>query len=640
MCGIAGVASKSGKPVPGLDAALAAMNRLQAHRGPDGEGIWTSPSRAAGLGHRRLSIIDLETGQQPMSHPAGLWISYNGEIYNFLELRDELGPDKFRTQSDTEVILHAYRKWGPDGLSRLRGMFAFALWDEGERTLFCARDRMGMKPLFYAETEDRIYVASEAKALLPFLPSIETDQEGVKDYLTFQFCLGGKTLFRWIRALPPGSHLTLRDGRVVEKRFWLGRSSPDFDRTERYFEHELRSRIRDAVRLHLRSDVPAGTYLSGGMDSSGIASIATSFHTGSLMAFSGRFDEGRLYDESPFARDVASAGGMDLRTVAITPEDFSGSFHRILYHMDYPVAGPGVFPQYVVSKLAAEHRKVVLGGQGGDELFGGYARYLIAYFEQCIKGAIDGTLDSGNFVVTYQSILPNLRVLEQYKPMIQDFWREGLFDDMDRRYFRLINRAPHLDGYVDWRALGDYSPYETFRSLFESETPWHRSYLEKMVDFDLVTLLPALLHVEDRISMAHGLESRVPLLDPSVVDLALTIPSDVKFKGGELKHILRQALRPVLPASVLNRKDKMGFPVPLHEWTRPGAPLYAFFQDLLGSAAAKSREIIDNRKVAESIASEPKFGRQLWGFACLEAWQQVFHDHAASFKKKLNEVQS
>ena len=217
---------------------------------------------------------------------------------------------------------------------------------------------------------------------------------------------------------------------------------------------------------------------------------------------------------------------------------------------------------------------MILGGQGGDEIFGGYTRYLIAYFEQCIKAAIDGTMHSGNFVVTYESIIPNLVALRNYKPLLQEFWRDGLFEDLDARYFRLINRAPHLDGEVDFDALGDYSPFETFQEIFNGDNVGHESYFDKMTHFDFKTLLPALLQVEDRVSMAHGLESRVPLLDHALVELAATIPADVKFKDGTMKHVFKQATRSLVPDAIAERKDKMGFPVPLHEWMRrPGARL-------------------------------------------------------------------
>ena len=274
MCGIAGVHDLRGRTVAGLDGELAAMSHLIRHRGPDGDAVWKGPSDRVGFAHRRLEIIDLVSGKQPMTDPAGDWITYNGEIYNYVELREELGAERFRTTSDTEVILEAYRRWGHGCLDHLRGMFAFAIWDPDDGSLFCARDRFGMKPFYYAIVDGRLYFASEAKALLPFLPKVETDLEGLRDYLTFQFCLDGKTLFAGIRELPPGHMLVVRNGVVEISRYWDVYYRLDFGRDAGYFEERLRELLDDSVRVHLRADVPIGAYLSGGLDSSIVASIA------------------------------------------------------------------------------------------------------------------------------------------------------------------------------------------------------------------------------------------------------------------------------------------------------------------------------------------------------------------------------
>lgn len=631
MCGIAGVYDLEGHMVPDLEGRLAAMSHLISHRGPDGEGSWRGPSDRAGFIHRRLAIIDLVSGDQPMTDVAGDWILNNGEIYNYIELREELGIEGFTTTSDTEVILAAYRRWGHECLDHLRGMFAFALWDPRDGSLFCARDRFGMKPFYYAVVDGRLYFASEAKALLPFLTSVETDLDGLRDYLTFQFCLDGKTLFKGVRELPPGHRLIVRNGEIEISRYWDVYYKLDFTRSAGSFEEELRALMTDSVRVHLRADVPVGAYLSGGLDSSIVASLAADERPGALMAFNGKFDLGPAYDESPYARDLAAQKGIALEECDITVDDFTANLRRVIYHLDYPVAGPGAFPQFMVSKLARRHRKVVLGGQGGDEMFGGYARYLAAYFEQCLKAAIDGTMHDGNFVVTYESILPNLTALQQYKPMLQEFWRDGLFEPMDRRYFRLITRAAHLRNVVRWDVLGDYSPYETFRSIFQAENLEGESYFDRMTHFDFKTLLPALLQVEDRMSMAHGLESRLPFLDHAIVELAATMPADVKFEGGQLKRVLRSAFGPILPSSIAERRDKMGFPTPLNAWAK--GPARDFVRDILSSRAAVDREWVDNRRVLASQDDESAFGRGFWGLLSLEIWQQEFHDKAAQFRE-------
>jgi asparagine synthase (glutamine-hydrolysing) len=615
MCGIGGAVSLSLTPLRNAEGTVELMNDLLRHRGPDGEATWIHDHGVAAFAHRRLAIIDLDSGDQPMTDGGGNWLTHNGEIYNYIELRGLLGKDRFHTSSDTEVILHAYRQWGEGCLERLRGMFSFALWDEETQTLFCARDRFGIKPLYYTIVDGVLYFASEPKALLPFLPQIRTDLDGLADYLTFQFPLAGKTLFEGVQELLPGHFLRVRNGTVETQRYWEVYFEPDFDHTADYYERRTQELLAESISLHLRADVPIGSYLSGGLDSSIIASLASTTHGPGMMGFTGRFGIPG-YDESRYARSVADDRGFELHEVEIQPTDFVERIGDVIYHLDYPVAGPGSFPQFMVSELAAQHRKVVLGGQGGDEIFGGYVRYLIAYFEQCIKGAIDGTMRSGNFVVTYESIIPNLQTLREYKPMLREFWREGLFEDLDSRYFRLINRAPDVGDEIDWAQLGDYSPFETFKQIFDGDNVRKESYFDSMTHFDFKTLLPALL------------------LDHPLVELAATMPADVKFKDGHLKHVLKTAFAPVLPEAVRRRRDKMGFPVPLQEWIGRGGQVREFVVDTLSSEAARHREVIDNEKVIQKLDQEPRFGRKVWGLVSLELWQQAFHDKARSFRKR------
>ena len=637
MCGIGAVLNpeRGMMPASAVEGSILLMNRLLEHRGPDDQGSWVHPQGHVGLAHRRLEIIDLATGRQPMCDEGGNWITYNGEIYNYVELRREIGERSFRTRSDTEVVLRAYRKWGPRCLERLRGMFAFAVWDEARGHLFCARDRFGIKPLYYATVDGAFLCASEAKALLPFLPKIETNPDALKDYFTFQLCLGGKTLFSGIHELLPGHCLIVGDGAVRVERYWEVHFEPDFDHTERWFTARLRDVVEESVRLHLRADVPVGAYLSGGLDSSTTAVLAAKEVGARFEAFTGKFTAGDGYDESAYARELAAASGFHLHEVAITPDDFVDSIEDVIYHLDYPVAGPGSFPQFIVARLAAAHLKVVLGGQGGDEIFGGYARYLLAYFEQCIKAAIDGTMHAGNFVVTYESIIPQLGTLREYKPLMQHLWREGLFEDLDARYFRLIDRATELRDVVDWRVLGSYSPLEAFRGIFRADNVKKESYFDLMTHFDFKTLLPALLHVEDRVSMAHSLESRVPLIDPEVIEFSATLPADVKFKHGHLKHALKEAMKDVLPASIVERRDKMGFPVPLSTWVKH--ELRDFVLDVFSGAHARRSYLkagFDPRRLVEQ---EEVFGRNVWALLCLELWQQRFHDRQSHWSSLMEQ---
>ena len=634
MCGICGVINKNFEPIPSIERKVETMKKLIAHRGPDGEGTWIHTNRFAGFGHLRLSIIDLQTGDQPMADESGSWIVYNGEIYNYIELQKELGVDRFKTTSDTEVILQAYRQWGADCVSHFRGMFSFVLWDEPNQRFFCARDRFGIKPFYFFQDENLFFFASEPKALLPFIPEIRTNLEALKEYLAFQFCLDGKTLFDGIHELQPAHHLTISADKISSKKYWEVYYEPDFSHDEKYYQEALRELITDSVKIHTRADVQIGSYLSGGVDSSAIASLASAADPAGFIGFIGKFAEGPEFDESGFAREVAKRNGFPLKEITITADDFINNIRRVIYHMDYPSAGPGSFPQFMVSQLAVKHRKVVMGGQGGDEIFGGYTRYLIAYFEQCIKAAIDGTMDNGNFIVTYESILPNLTSLRNYKPLLQQFWKDELFAPMDRRYFRLINRANAIGDEINWGMLENYSAFQTFSSIFNSENIGKESYFDLMTHFDFKTLLPALLHVEDRVSMAHGLESRVPFLDHPIVELAARMPPNVKFKDGNLKHILRKAVRPFIPESIYARKDKMGFPTPLSEWMR--GPAKPFIMDIFSSHSAKTRGYVDNQAILHQLGEEPRYSRKMWGFLNLELWHQEFIDKAGDFHALAN----
>ncbi|WP_414578353.1 asparagine synthase (glutamine-hydrolyzing) [Anabaena sp. CCY 9402-a] len=629
MCGIAGIINLESEHIPNLNRRLSLMNELQSHRGPDGEGVWQHPSQHIGFAHRRLSIIDLNTGSQPMSDRAGNWITYNGEIYNYLELRQELGIKNFITNSDTEVILHAYRKWGNDCVNHLRGMFAFAIWDESNQVLFCARDRFGIKPLYYTVVDKVLYFASEAKALLPFLKNIEIDVEGFKDYLTFQFCLAGKTLFKSINEVLPGHTLRVSNGIVNVQRYWEVYYNIDFDHTAKYFEEKIASLLSESVELHLRSDVPVGAYVSGGLDSSIVASLSQKKTNDKFIGFTGKFSLSEHYDESKYARALAAQSGFELHELDITATDFIENIHKVIYHLDYPVAGPGSFPQYMVSKMASNHRKVVLGGQGADEIFGGYTRYLVAYFEQCIKGAIDGTMNSGKFIVTYESIIPNLTALKNYKPMLKQFWQEGLFESLDRRYYRLVDRAPSLGDEINWEALRGYNPFETFQEIFLAENVGQQCYFDSMTHFDFKTLLPALLQIEDRVSMAHGLESRVPFLDHPLIELAATIPANIKFTNGTMKRVLKDSMSFCLPSVISNRQDKMGFPVPLVQWMKDDIKDFIF--DIFSSQQALNRDFVDNKKVLKGLENEWEFGRKIWGLLCLELWQKEFFGKIQKF---------
>jgi asparagine synthase (glutamine-hydrolysing) len=625
MCGIVGILNLDRQAVE--PAILSRMAEAIRHRGPDGEGIFVDGP--VGFFHKRLSIIDLATGQQPMTAGA-LTICFNGEIYNYVELRQALVArgHTFRTTSDTEVILAMYAEYGPACVEQLNGMFALLLYDAGRRQLFMARDHFGIKPLYYHATDRTIAFASEIKALLQH-PEVRAapDIESVREYVTFQFVTGERTMFAGVRKLLPG-HWRLIDidsGHTRTEHYWEPKFSIDPYHTEEYFVVESRRLLEDAVRLQLRSDVPVGAYLSGGMDSSIVSRLAAP-HTGEAMhTFTGSFREGPEFDESRYAREVAEACGAIMHEIVPTESQFVDLMPHLVYQMDEPVAGPGLFPQYLVAQCAAQHVKVVLGGQGGDEIFGGYARYLVAYLEQAIKGAIFETAEEAEHIVSLKSIIPNLPSLRQYGPMLQTFWQQDVFQPMDQRYFRLIDRSGGALGLfsADFRAGYEHEAmFARFQSVFNH--PDTQSYYNKMTHFDLVTNLPALLHVEDRVSMASSLESRVPLLDYRLTDLVTSMPPRMKFRGGELKYMLKRAAGNVLPRSVAERKDKMGFPVPLHLWARGSAR--DFFADVLLSPTARQRGIFNSDEVETLLQQETAFGRRLWGLLNLELWYQQFID--------------
>jgi len=408
-------------------------------------------------------------------------------------------------------------------------------------------------------------------------------------------------------------------------RYWEPSFQVDTDHSERYFIERIRFLLEDAVRLQMRSDVPVGAYLSGGMDSSLVTTLAARLAPGGFQTFTGRFDEGPEFDESGYARMVAEAAGAQMHLVTPTETDFIDLLPKLTWHMDEPVAGPGLFPQYMVSREAARHVKVVLGGQGGDEIFGGYVRYLVAYFEQAIKGAIYDSNEEGEHIVSFNSILPNLAALKQYVPMMRQFWQNGLFEDMDRRYFRLVDRSGGSLSLLSPAFRASCRPEEMFERFGEVfNHPLTLSYYNKMTHYDLVANLPALLHVEDRVTMASSLESRVPLLDHRLTDLVASMPAGMKFRGGELKYILKRAIAGVLPDAVLNRKDKMGFPVPVHLWARGRAR--EFFADTLLSQRSRERGLFDVAQVEKLMESEGAFGRGLWGLLNLELWYRTFID--------------
>ena len=628
MCGIVSIINKDGSRVE--LSLLSNMASKISHRGPDEEGhLIEGP---IGFYHKRLAIIDLISGQQPMTRDS-VSVVFNGAIYNYKELRESLKKSghTFQTNSDTEVILELYKEYGPGCVEHMNGMFAFLIYDRIQKRLIAARDHFGIKPLYYYENQDNLIFASEIKALLEH-PSvkIEPDYNSIQDYIVLQYVLGAETLFKDIKKILPGHYhvIDLKSFNAKPVKYWEPNFSVDNSHTEDYFINKLREKLEDTVDIQLRSDVPVGCYLSGGIDSSIITLLTSRFLKGQLKTFTGAFQEGPEFNELAYAREVGNLCNAEMYEVYPKEDEFIELIPKLIYHMDEPAAGPGLFPQYIVSRLASKEVKVVLGGQGGDEIFGGYARYVIAYLEQALKGAIFETNVEGEHIVSLRSILPNLPYLKQYIPMLQSFWKDDLFESMDKRYFQSIDRS---EG--DWNILTEdfkmnmsiENIFSRFQKIFNH--PDTLSYYNKMVHFDMVSSLPALLHVEDRVTMAVSLESRVPLLDHRIVDLITRIPPRMKFKGAEMKYILKRSVKDILPAKILARKDKMGFPVPLHIWARNR--LQDFFKDILLSPTCRDRGLFNYDNVERLIENEDAFGRRLWGLLNLELWFRQFIDNKA-----------
>lgn len=624
MCGIAGIINC--KNIALDKKILDEMLYRIEHRGPDDKRIHQGSTFL--LGHLRLSIIDIEHGQQPMLSRDGRYVLvFNGEIYNYIELKKKLqkkGVD-FRTTSDTEVLLEMLILYGEDALPHLNGMFAFVFYDQATDNWLMARDHFGIKPLYFTIVNDQLLLASEIKALLA-CPGVRrnADHAVLHEYLVFQLPLTANTMFEGIKMVQPASAIRGHASKIIKEfTYWEISFAVNGDRSEQCYVEELDSLLIESINQQCRSDVALGSYLSGGLDSSLVTSLASQYSNSPLKSFCGRFDAGVSYDESAHAKVVADSLRAELFLSQPTLDQFIDTLPTLIYMLDQPMAGPGVFPQFMVSKLAARHTKVVLGGQGGDEIFGGYARYLVAYLEQALKGAIDETQEEGEHLVTLSSIVPNLSLLKQYKPMLKQFWRNGLFEPMSQRYFNLLDRSPNMQTLLTEAFKSTFDRdciYEKFLTIFEScETP---SYINKMTYFDLKTLLPALLQVEDRVSMHASIESRVPILDRRIVELVAQMPPSLKFCGGKTKYILKKVAEKYVPSQIINRKDKMGFPVPLNIWWKEKR-LKEFVADTLLSKKAKERNIFEPCRI-EKLLQKNDFGRELWGLLSLELWYKSF----------------
>lgn len=629
MCGICGIIQHD--PHKNVDLALLKkMVEKLRHRGPDDDGYYLSSG--VGLGHCRLSIIDLKSGHQPMTNEnETLWLVFNGAIYNYIELRNLLinKGHIFRSQSDTEVILHGYEEFGTQIVDHLEGMFAFALFDQKKEEMLLARDHFGIKPLYYALLDDFFIFASEIKALLLVIePSLNI--QAFADYLTFQYVLGEKTMFKNIYKLMPASYMTVKHGKIIGKKtYWkiqVNNLSRDLQPDIRHEnEARLASLVEQSIRNQLRSDVPLGSHLSGGIDTAvihaGIKRIAPRKITHSFSAgFSG---EAEIYDDSHYTQISAKHFNTKHHFIHLGPMDFLNNFQKINYHLDEPVAGPGSIPQFFVSKLAASTVKVVLGGQGADEIFGGYTRYYLFYLESVLREHIFNSQE--NTGMDLQQLLPGLPQLKKYQALMVDYFRGGPFKDRPQMYYRMILRSRPLAAFLSVDALDelkDYSPFEEYESLFRAGEGG--DLLNQVLHYETSTWLPALLQVEDRMSMAWSLESRVPFLEKKLCEFAFSLPASEKISQGTMKAALRNAFKKELPQPVANRTDKIGFPVPIHKWMN--GPLAEELKNWL----PLKRTIFNSTAIEEFSSISKEHNRELWGLMNIEMWFTNFFDNATN----------
>lgn len=624
MCGICGIYDPRG----GVDVDLVRrMNEVLRHRGPDADAVKAFDHCV--LAYRRLSIIDLDTGFQPMSDERGRsWIVYNGEIYNYKALRENLleRGHTLATRSDTETIIHLYEEKGPDAVHDLNGMFAFAIWDEERQRFLLARDRLGIKPLYYRVDGGRVAFASEIKGILadPAVPR-KLNYPALADYLTFQNVFGDKTFFEGIRLLPPGHLLVAQDGTVDVREYWdlhFREAIVDEDDAVRRF-HDL---LDESVEMQLMSDVPLGSHLSGGIDSGSVVMTACKKLAERMKTFSVYFEE-PAYDESAYIEQVSLLADSTHYDQLLDPKDFPKTLERIAYHLDEPRVGPSVIPQWYVARIASREVKVVLTGHGGDELFAGYPSYVIAYLLDVWQrrdwqeaGAILRSLPTRLRTEGWRRVLALPLYGIALERDLMRYGREAVFKASEQR--RLLTSSAQA-------AIKGYEPRsELDRVLARTDAT---AALDRILYLDIKTYLPSLLIVEDRVSMAHSLEDRVPILDHRIAELAARIPGRLKVKGLVLKNIPRRNAEGLLPRTVLEHR-KIGFLVPIAEWLR--GPLRAFVEETLMGERAQARGIFRPGAVRSLVdahmVGSKDLSAKIWTLLNIELWCRVWIDGDAT----------
>lgn len=621
MCGIAGILTynrQTRAPTEILDRMLGSIK----HRGPDDDGRLVDHELAMGM--RRLSIIDLVDGKQPMFDCSGRYgIIFNGEIYNYRELQGDLESrgHKLATQSDTEVIIHLFEELGAECVHQLRGMFAFAIWDKKERELFIARDRLGIKPLYYTEIEGSLIFASEIKALLDH-PAVgaNLDYRSLSQYLSLKYVPAPNTMFAGIRSLEPGHSLYVRNGQTEISRYWdISFKKNKLIKTDEEYAEELLHLLRESVKLRLRSDVPFGAFLSGGLDSSIIVALMAEVMDEPVKTFSVGFSDAGNQDELPYARQVADHFGCEHHSFEITARDFLDNAENVLWHMDQPISDHATVATFMVAKLARQHVKMVLTGEGGDELFAGYARYegeRFASLNNVIPAPIGQLIRSG------ARVLPGLRRAKvaidalTIKDEATRFanWFPMLSDDM---------KAELLTGRMAELRAGAANVFRDCLDRTDATDP-----LDRMLYTDTkLWLADFLLLRGDKLTMANSLEARVPLLDHKLVEFAASLPTSMKLRGRTRKYLLKKVGSTLLPGSIVNRK-KQGFPIPIDRWLRNEAR--ELVNDTLCPGIIKQRGLFDPGYVSKLVADHESgyfnYSKEIWGLVSVEMWMRQFVD--------------
>ena len=621
MCGIAGIVRWDHRPV--LEQEVRAMCGAMVHRGPDDEGVYLG--EGVGIGMRRLSIIDLANGHQPVSNEDGsIWIVFNGEIYNYSDLRRSLisRGHVFRTTSDTETIVHLYEEHGAGCVEYLRGMFAFAIWDSRRRELLLARDRLGIKPLYYAERGDQLLFASELKPILQVDVSRSLNWQAVGHLFTYLATPSDHSIVQGTRKLEPARVAVARAGSPLRiQRYWDVAFEPNEAASEGDLVDELRALLNESVLLHQVSDVPVGAFLSGGIDSSAVVAMMAAPAAGRLKTFSIGFAESS-FDELTHARAVAARFGTDHHDLVLRP-DAVQIVEDLTWYLDEPFGDTSAIPTFMVSKLAAEHVKVVLSGDGGDELFGGYDKYVVEAQERAydrLPGAVKRAAGAAGAMLPYGT--PGRRFLRHLS-------LAGLDRYLDASSLFHADEFPGLFQAGAFEQIAIHQrPATTDVNAYRGPTAKANSdWLSPLQYRDLNHYLPLdILTKVDRMTMAHSLEARPPLLDHRLVEFAATIPARFRLRDGTTKYLFKQAMREILPDAIIDRK-KQGFAVPLSRWFR--GELAGFARDVLLSNTCRQRGILDTHFVERLLRLNSR-GRdldlQLWTALSFEMWCRRFLD--------------